>query len=90
MELTLNTASILSLMSLAGAAGGMLFAAFRLYARLQKAEEDTRKNAGDVRMILETQFAILDGLKQLSCNGEVSKAHERLRKHVIDSQRPRS
>lgn len=34
-------------------------------------------------MSMRTTFAILDGLKQLKCNGAVSAAHDELRKHLL-------
>lgn len=36
----------------------------------------------DLCMISYVLLAVLDGLKQLHCNGEVTKAHEKLEKHL--------
>lgn len=51
--------------------------------------EAKRKESEDIQMIKDelcimsyAMLAALDGLKQLHCNGEVSKAHDRLEKHL--------
>lgn len=63
---------------------GYLWKTFRVYNRLEKVERSTARQRKDIKMLLETQFAVLDGLKQLGCNGAVSEAHNKLRQHVID------
>ena len=52
-------------------------------------EEDMVKEAKDIQKLRDElcvlsygMLAALDGLKQLHCNGEVTKAHEMLSKHL--------
>lgn len=54
--------------------------------------EAKRKETEDIQMIKDelcvlsyAMLASLDGLKQLHCNGEVTKAHDRLEKHLNQS-----
>lgn len=51
--------------------------------------QEQKKQTEEIKAIKEEQcmmsyvmFACLDGLKQLGCNGEVSKAHDKLQKHL--------
>lgn len=53
-----------------------------LYTRLAKVERATKRHEVYDRALAdlnEGMFAVLDGLSQLGCNGEVSKAHEKFR-----------
>lgn len=52
-------------------------------------DEDIQKEAKDIQELRDElcvlsygMLAALDGLKQLHCNGEVTKAHEMLSKHL--------
>lgn len=45
-------------------------------------EEDTNSTRDELCVLTYAISAVLDGLKQLNCNGEVSKAHEALIKHL--------
>lgn len=51
-----------------------------LYTRLAKVERASRKHAVYDKAFADlndSMFAVLDGLHQLGCNGEVTKARER-------------
>jgi hypothetical protein len=63
---------------------GYLWKTFKVYNRLEIVEKRSARQQKDIKTLLSTQFAILDGLKQLGCNGAVSEAHNKLRQHVID------
>lgn len=50
---------------------------------LRKKESDDLKVLNDELCVLSyAMLACLDGLKQQGCNGEVTKAHDRLEKHL--------
>jgi len=50
---------------------------------LRKKESDDLKALNDELCVLSyAMLAALDGLKQQGCNGEVTKAHDRLEKHL--------
>ena len=83
LEVSFNTGAIASLIALATTIVGFLWAIFRIYTRIEKLEQKSNEQKEDMKLVLETLFGVLDGLKQLKCNGEVSKAYERLRHHVI-------
>ena len=84
MDVSFNTAAVASLIALASVLIGLLWKTFRVYSRIEKVERSAARQKKDIKTLLETQFAILDGLKQLGCNGAVSEAHHKLRQHVID------
>lgn len=42
------------------------------------------KNDETGRLLLRASIAILDGLKQKGCNGEVTRMHEMLIEHAVD------
>lgn len=48
----------------------------------QTHEEDMKTVKDELCVISYAMLASLDGLKQLHCNGEVTKAHEALEKHL--------
>ena len=48
----------------------------------QKQTKEIQEIKDEQRMASYVMFACLDGLKQLGCNGEVSKAHDKLQKHL--------
>lgn len=55
----------------------------RDYEAMQKKESDDLKALNDELCVLSyAMLAALDGLKQQGCNGEVTKAHDRLEKHL--------
>lgn len=45
-------------------------------------EEDIKELRDELCVLSYGMLAALDGLKQLHCNGEVTKAHEMLSKHL--------
>lgn len=48
-------------------------------------EEDQAKIKDELCVISYALLATLDGLKQLNCNGEVTKAYKNLQKHLNQS-----
>lgn len=44
--------------------------------------EDMREIKEELCLLSYAMLASLDGLKQLNCNGNVTKAHEKLEKHL--------
>lgn len=44
--------------------------------------EDMQKMSNELCVVSYGLLAALDGLKQLGCNGEVTKAHDKLSKHL--------
>ncbi len=79
-----NVAAVLSFIALLGGAGGVLVGAYKLVRTL-----DDMKRSGEHRkqeniLLIEGQFVILDGLKQLGANGRVTEMRERLEKYVIE------
>ena len=51
----------------------------------QHHEDDQAKIKDELCVISYALLATLDGLKQLNCNGEVTKAHTALQKHLNQS-----
>ena len=53
---------------------------------MEKASEKEAKDMQEIKdelcVLSYAVLATLDGLKQLHCNGEVTKAHEKLEKHL--------
>ena len=64
--------------------GGIILWWAKLRARFLALEKHDRHDHEILRILVAGQFATLDGLKQLGCKGEVSKALEALKKHVIE------
>jgi hypothetical protein len=54
-----------------------------LLKRLESVESRQKQEREDIAMLLQAQFATLDGLKQLNCNGQVSKTHETMQQYVL-------
>lgn len=74
------------LTAILAAAGYIVTAALKahdLLRRLQTVEERQNREREDIAMLLQAQFATLDGLKQLNCNGTVSKTHETMQQYVL-------
>lgn len=84
MDITFNTATIASLLGLAAALGGMLVAVFNFWRRFTALEKHDRRDHELLNQLVRGQFATLGGLKQMGCNGEVTKAYEALKNYVID------
>lgn len=51
----------------------------------ERHESDNEAVKDELCVITYTLLAILDGLKQQGCNGEVSKAYKTLQKHINKS-----
>ncbi len=82
--LTLDVGLLAALAGLLGTLGGALALALRLFKRFARMEEAALENQRDIRVIYRALFACLDGMKQLGCNGEVSRALERMKQQLID------
>jgi hypothetical protein len=54
-----------------------------LLRRLTFVEERQKQEREDIAMLLQAQFATLDGLKQLKCDGNVTKAYETMQQYVL-------
>lgn len=48
----------------------------------KKESEDMQEVKDELCVLSYAMLASLDGLKQLNCNGEVTKAHDKLEKHL--------
>jgi hypothetical protein len=55
-----------------------------LLRRLDYHEKRLMEERQDVSMLLRAQFATLDGLKQMNCNGSVVKMYDEMRKYVLE------
>jgi hypothetical protein len=69
--------------------GGVLGAIFRIgwkakaqAQRINTLEELARRHDEDSSQIMMAQFAVLDGLKQLNCNGNVTVAYRNLQNYL--------
>ncbi len=51
-------------------------------ATRRKEAEDMQEVKDELCVLSYAMLASLDGLKQLKCNGEVTKAHDKLEKHL--------
>lgn len=61
---------------------GVIFACYRWYLKQNKQDADIKAIKEENALICYALQACLDGLKQLNCNGEVTKAHDKLTKHL--------
>lgn len=61
---------------------GALFAAYRWYLRQNKQDDDIKEIKSELCMHAYVLLAVLDGLKQLNCNGRVTEAQDKLSKHI--------
>lgn len=61
---------------------GVIFAVYRWYLKQNKQDEDIREIKSEQCMHTYVLLAILDGLKQLDCNGPVTDARDKLQKHI--------
>lgn len=66
--------------------GGILAALYSLFYRFQRLEKQASHRKDDDEIIIEALLAVLDGLKEQGCNGTVTAAREKLRKHLIESR----
>jgi hypothetical protein len=56
-----------------------------LLHRLENVEGRQLREREDISMLLQAQFATLDGLKQLKCDGNVTKAYETMQQYVLSN-----
>jgi hypothetical protein len=63
--------------------GGVILWWAKLRARFLALEKHDRHDHEILQILVSGQLATLDGLKQLGCNGEVSKALDALKNHII-------
>ncbi len=61
---------------------GALFAVYRWYLKQNKQDEDIKEIKSELCMHAYVLLAVLDGLKQLNCNGKVTEAQDKLSKHI--------
>lgn len=61
---------------------GALSAVYRWYLKQNKQDEDIKEIKSELCMHAYVLLAVLDGLKQLNCNGKVTEAQEKLSKHI--------
>lgn len=73
--------------------GGVVFGVFKWFMNQKKLKkqveqlaqthkDDTDAIEEELCMLSYVLLAVLDGLKQLNCNGKVTEAHDRLSKHL--------
>lgn len=83
MELTTET--ILTAAALLTAGGGIFAVVFRFVRwmdRQKRQDEELRTVREEQGVICFALLACLDGLKQLGANGNVTRAHDMLEKHL--------
>lgn len=84
---------IAELLTATGMVFGMLWGGFKFINRQQQQDKDIEalyiKHNNDIKdikrelqVICFGMLACLDGLKQQGCNGDVTKAHDKLTKHL--------
>jgi hypothetical protein len=74
---------------LIGVVAGILIAIFKIgwkakaqAHRIDTLEEISKRHDDDLSQIMMAQFAMLDGLKQLNCNGNVTVAYRNLQNYL--------
>lgn len=84
----IDSNTIISIAALLGAVlaiGGVLLSVLRWIERQNRQDADIKAMKEEQALITETLFSVLDGLKQLGCNGNVTSAHDKLREHLNKS-----
>lgn len=61
---------------------GTISKVFKWFERQKKQDMEIQSIKEEDAMICYCLFAVLDGLKQLGANGNVSEAHEKLQKYL--------
>ncbi len=84
MEITINTAAVLSVFGVFSALAGMMAWIFNARARFIALEKHDKRDHEMITQLVKGQVATLEGLKQLGCNGAVTKAYEDLKKYTIE------
>lgn len=85
VEVTVD--SIIKAAAVLTACGGIITVVFKFVRWMDRqAKQDKEINAlkEEQQVICYAMLACLDGLKQLGANGNVTKAHDRLEKHLND------
>ena len=83
--MTITPQSIITLSALLTACGGIITAVFRLVRfldRQKKQDAELQEIREEQCVLVYGMLACLDGLKQLGANGNVTKAHDALDKHI--------
>lgn len=82
MDITFNVGAVAAIIALATTVLGLIATCVRFFdgqkQKLKKLEEDDK-------FLKRGMFAVLDGLHQQGCNGEVTKAWNEFREHIIDN-----
>ena len=63
---------------------GVVVGVYKICQRFNRMEESIDHAGRLHRVLAEGLFACLDGLQQQGCNGQVTKAHEALRKPLFE------
>jgi len=83
MYITANTIIVCgSVLTAVAALCGFAFRFFRWIVEQKDQTEKIQQIQEEQTVICYTLLAALDGLKQLGANGEVTKAHDYLNKHI--------
>lgn len=61
---------------------GIVFSAYKWYLKQNKQDKDIKAMKDEQCLLCYAQIACLDGLEQLGANGNVSKAKDKLEKHM--------
>ena len=64
------------------ALSGIVFSVYRWYLKQNKQDKDIKSMKDEQCLLCYAQIACLDGLEQLGANGNVSKAKDKLEKHM--------
>lgn len=83
--MTITPQSIITLAALLTACGGIIAAVFKLVHwldRQKKQDVELQEIRQEQCVLTYGVLACLDGLKQLGANGNVTKAHDALDKHI--------
>jgi len=54
--------------------------------RIETLESCAKRQHDDISQLVLSQLAVLDGLKQLHCNGEVTVAYKNLKEHLAKKE----
>ena len=61
---------------------GVVFSAYRWYLKQNKQDKEIKALKEEQCLLCYAQIACLDGLEQLGANGNVTKAKDKLEKHM--------
>lgn len=74
--------NIAELLGSFGVVWGIVVMIVRFFDRQKKQDADIKDIKEEQTMTTYVLLAVLDGLKQQGCNGEVTKAHDKLSKFI--------